>query len=99
MQFHQGKTETDKAKINYMRRLAHEYSVMVSDIRESKHLRYLDTGEKLDPREKIELTARRVGLTVPQVCCRFTHAHIFLMKVIVYFEMLFYTQYMDDKKE
>jgi hypothetical protein len=72
LQFRDGKTETDKAKINYMRRLAHEYSVMVSDIRESKHLRYLDTGEKLDPREKIELTARRVGLTVPQVRFRFS---------------------------
>ncbi len=41
---------------------------MVSDIRESKHLRYLDTGEKLEPREKIQATARRVGLSVPQVC-------------------------------
>lgn len=40
---------------------------MVTDIRVAKHLRYLDTGEKLDPREKIQATARRVGLTVPQV--------------------------------
>lgn len=50
-----------------MRRVAHEYAVMVSNIQEAKNLRYLDTGEKLDPREKIQATARRVGLTVPQV--------------------------------
>lgn len=40
---------------------------MVSDVKESKKLRYLDTGERLDQREKIQATAARVGLTVPQV--------------------------------
>lgn len=40
---------------------------MVTDISELKYLRGLDTGEKLDPREKIQATARRVGLSVPHV--------------------------------
>eukprot|EP01036_Dinobryon_divergens_P034997 gene34997-45300_t len=39
---------------------------MVSSINELKHLRGLDSGEKLDPREKIRATAGRVGLSVPR---------------------------------
>lgn len=49
-----------KAKLNH-------YAVMVSSVKELKHLRGLDSGEKLDPREKIRATANRVGLSVPRV--------------------------------
>ena len=34
---------------------------------ELKYLRGLDSGEKLDPRDKIRATASRVGLGIPQV--------------------------------
>lgn len=40
---------------------------MISSIRELKFLRGLDSGEKLDAREKILNTAARVGLSAPQV--------------------------------
>lgn len=54
-----------------MRLLANSYATLVSDVRQSKFLRELDSGEKLDPRDKIRATARRVGLSVPRVriCC------------------------------
>jgi hypothetical protein len=41
---------------------------MISSVKELKYLRELDTGERLDPRDKIRATAARVGLAVPQVC-------------------------------
>jgi hypothetical protein len=44
---------------------------MVYDIRELKRLRFLDTGEKLDQRDKIRYTAHRVGLHVPRVSSSF----------------------------
>ena len=37
-------------------------------MKESKYLRGLDSGEKLDPREKVEQTAKRVGFVIPKVC-------------------------------
>ena len=40
---------------------------MISSLNELKHLRGLDSGEKLDPRDKIRHTAARVGLSVPKV--------------------------------
>lgn len=43
------------------------YNLMVSSVAQLKVLRSLDTGEKLDPREKIRRTAGRVGLSVPKV--------------------------------
>ena len=54
-----------------MRSIAHSYATMVMDIRELKYLRYLDSGEKLDQREKIRATAARVGLSVPFVSHNF----------------------------
>jgi hypothetical protein len=50
-----------------MRDLLHSYAVFVQSQSELKHLRDLDSGEKLDPREKIRSTAARVGLGVPKV--------------------------------
>lgn len=50
-----------------LRQVAHTYATLVSDIREAKYLRGLDSGEKLDPRDKIRATAARVGLGIPQV--------------------------------
>ena len=40
---------------------------MISSVKELRYLRELDTGERLDPRDKIRATAARVGLAVPQV--------------------------------
>lgn len=40
---------------------------MVKDVTTLKYLRGLDSGEKLDPRDKIKATAARVGLGVPKV--------------------------------
>jgi hypothetical protein len=70
-QYHLGKIETDPKKIDSLRTIAHSYTRMVSDIRELKRLRFLDTGEKLDQRDKIRYTAHRVGLHVPRVSSSF----------------------------
>jgi hypothetical protein len=39
---------------------------LIADVNELKFLRGLDSGEKLDPRDKIRATASRVGLSVPK---------------------------------
>lgn len=67
--------------VNYIRRafrqddgspsLPDSYLRMVSSVKELKHLRSLDSGERLDPREKIKATAARVGFELPQVSDRF----------------------------
>ena len=44
---------------------------MINSVNELKHLRSLDTGEKLDPRDKIRATANRVGLSVPSFADEF----------------------------
>ena len=46
---------------------ANSYATLISNIKELKYLRYLDSGEKLDQRDKIRATAARVGLSVPKV--------------------------------
>ena len=63
----QSKAETDENRIKFLRNRLHNYGTMVSSINELKYLRGLDSGEKLDPREKIRATAGRVGLSVPKV--------------------------------
>ena len=63
----QSKAETDENRIKFLRNRLHSYGTMVSSINELKYLRGLDSGEKLDPREKIRATAGRVGLSVPKV--------------------------------
>ena len=50
-----------------MRNSANFYATLVSSVEELKYLRGLDTGEKLDQRDKIRATASRVGLSVPTV--------------------------------
>jgi hypothetical protein len=66
-QFADGRHESDSSKIQHLRALANQYTVMTKSVNELKLLRGLDTGEKLDPRDKIRATARRVGLSVPRV--------------------------------
>lgn len=66
-QYKVGSKETKTQLIHNYRAAAHNYARMVTDISELKYLRGLDTGEKLDPRAKIQATARRVGLSVPHV--------------------------------
>ncbi len=48
-----------------MRNRAYMYAEMVTDVKTLKQLRGLDSGERLDPRDKIRATAARVGLAVP----------------------------------
>ena len=62
--------ETDSKKATLLRANAHNYATMIAGVTELKFLRGLDTGEKLDPREKIRATASRVGLSVPRVSVR-----------------------------
>jgi len=64
-QFRAGKKEADEKKMALMRANAHSYATLLSSISELKSLRALDSGEKLDPRDKIRATASRVGLSVP----------------------------------
>lgn len=52
-----------------MRHTAYTYSILIASIKELRHLRDLDSGEKLDPRDKIRATGGRVGLGVPKVRC------------------------------
>jgi len=56
---------TDKNQVALLRANLHAYVSMVTAVKELRHLRGLDSGEKLDPREKIRQSARRVGLSVP----------------------------------
>ncbi len=62
-----GKLETDEQKITLLRASANSYATLLSNVAELKYLRGLDSGEKLDPRDKIKATAARVGLGIPQV--------------------------------
>ena len=79
----QSKAETDEDKIKFFRTRLHNYGTMVSSINELKHLRGLDSGEKLDPREKIRATAGRVGLSVPRVIILLLPTHIIIW---IYFD-------------
>ena len=53
-----------------MRHTAYTYSTLIASIKELRRLRDLDSGEKLDPRDKIRATGGRVGLGVPKVSWR-----------------------------
>mmetsp|Transcript_25731 Transcript_25731/g.28057 ORF Transcript_25731/g.28057 Transcript_25731/m.28057 type:complete len:115 (+) Transcript_25731:3-347(+) len=64
-QYVTGRKETNPHRAESLRSIAHSYASMVTDVRELKYLRYLDSGEKLDQRDKIRRTAARVGLAVP----------------------------------
>lgn len=61
-----GRKETNKRIIDSLRLSANSYAILISNIKELKYLRYLDSGEKLDQRDKIRATAARVGLSVPK---------------------------------
>jgi len=66
-QYKAGKGITDPALAEHHRAIANQYVTMISSIKEITHLRGLDFGDKLDPRDKIRATASRVGLAVPRV--------------------------------
>jgi hypothetical protein len=66
-QFREGRLETDSKTTQLLRANANLYATLFSSINELKFLRGLDSGEKLDPRDKIRATAARVGLGVPNV--------------------------------
>ena len=44
----------------------HSFVRLVGSVKELQHLRYLDSGDKLDSREKVRMTAARVGLGIPE---------------------------------
>lgn len=67
VQYKAGRGITDPALAEHQRSVASQYVHMISSIKEISHLRGLDYGEKLDPRDKIRATASRVGLAVPRV--------------------------------
>ena len=64
--FKQGRLETDSQKASLLKWRAVNYATMISSVKQLAYLRSLDTGERLDPREKIKRTAARVGFSVPQ---------------------------------
>ena len=66
-QFQTGKLEENEKEIASLRHTAYTYSTLIASIKELRHLRDLDSGEKLDPRDKIRATGGRVGLGVPKV--------------------------------
>lgn len=65
-QFKTNRGETDAKKIAAFRATAHSYATLLSSVAELSALRALDTGDKLDPRDKIKVMARKVGLSVPK---------------------------------
>ena len=64
--FKQGRLEPDESKADLLKWRAINYATMISSVKQLAYLRSLDTGERLDPREKIKRTAARVGFSVPQ---------------------------------
>ena len=64
-----------------MRHTAYTYSTLIASIKELRRLRDLDSGEKLDPRDKIRATGGRVGLGVPKVSWR--SLSIFLLSFMI----------------
>ena len=71
---HRDKFENNEDRIRHLSSIIVQYDHMVRTINELKHLRGLDSGEKMDPRDKIRHTAARVGLSVPKAsndpsCC------------------------------
>lgn len=57
----------DDKEIALLRHTAQTYTALIASIAELRHLRSLDSGEKLEPRDKIRATGGRVGLGVPKV--------------------------------
>ena len=66
--FRTGKHESNDKQAAVLREVAYSYVTMVSSVKQLTYLRELDTGEKLNPRDKVRATAGRVGLSVPMVC-------------------------------
>lgn len=66
-QFQLGKFEENEREVISRRHTAHTYSTLIASIKELRRLRDLDSGEKLEPRDKIRATGGRVGLGVPKV--------------------------------
>ena len=84
-EFRRGAAERDDKQAMALREAAHCYVDMVSSVKELTRLRELDSGEKLNPRDKVRATAGRVGLSVPKVrpcllgplCCTVFHVSFF----------------------
>ena len=70
-QFRRGAIEEDEKQVVALREAAHSYVTMVSSVKELTRLRELDSGEKLNPRDKVRATAGRVGLSVPKFADEF----------------------------
>ena len=68
--FQLGKLEENEKEVTSMRHTAYTYSTLIASIKELRRLRDLDSGEKLEPRDKIRATGGRVGLGVPKVSWR-----------------------------
>ena len=66
-EFRRGAAERDDKQAMALREAAHCYVTMISSVKELTRLRELDSGEKLNPRDKVRATAGRVGLSVPKV--------------------------------
>lgn len=66
-QFQLGKFEENEREVISRRHTAYTYSTLIASIKELRRLRDLDSGEKLEPRDKIRATGGRVGLGVPKV--------------------------------
>lgn len=64
--FREGSTVQDTATVQRLRLNAESYAEMVTSVEELKHLRGLDTGDKISVRETISASAHRVGLSVPE---------------------------------
>ena len=64
--FREGSLVQDATAVQRLRLNAEAYAEMVTSVEELKHLRGLDTGDKISVRETISASAHRVGLSVPE---------------------------------
>lgn len=60
-------SQLDPERAKFERKTLNAYATLICSVNELKKLRGLDSGEKLDPRDKIRATAARVGLGIPKV--------------------------------
>ena len=65
-QFRRHRDEKDPKLVSTLRGTAQSYATLLLSISELSRLRALDTGERLDPRDKIRATAARVGFAIPK---------------------------------
>jgi hypothetical protein len=64
-----------------------DYARLITSVNEAARLRNLDSGETMDPSEKIKAMAARVGLGLPKVRIT-TSQQLILFEIFTRFELI-----------